>query len=88
MVFLSSYNKFCGNKLTYKELYDNLPIQIINAESGTEDNVIYFYAAFQDPDPVYNLLVDEKTGLSVEGMIQPDSRMEIEKMYKIHMIII
>lgn len=77
--FYHHTTNFCGNKLTYKELYDNLPIQIINAESGTEDNVIYFYAAFQNPDPVYNLLVDEKTGLSVEGMIQPDSRMEIEK---------
>lgn len=77
--FYHHTTNFCGNKLTYKELYDNLPIQIINAESGTEDNVIYTFAMFQNPDPVYNLLVDEKTGLSVEGMIKPDSKMEIEK---------
>lgn len=67
---------FENNKLTYSKLKNNLPNQLINYKDG---EMLKYWSKFQKPEPVQMSLQDEKTGLSVEGMIKPDSKMEIEK---------
>lgn len=65
---------FENNKLTYSKLKNNLPNQLINYKDG---KMLKYWSKFQDPEPVQMNLQDEKTGLSVEGMIVPDSELNV-----------
>lgn len=67
---------FTYNKLTYAELYSKLPPQLLNY---TDDygKLLDTWACIQTPDPVFGTLKDEKTGLSVEGMIVPESELNV-----------
>lgn len=71
----SSYTTdFENNKLTYSKLKNNLPNQLINYKDG---KMLEYWSKFQDPEPVQMSLQDEKTGLSVEGMIVPESELNV-----------
>lgn len=72
------------NKLTYNELYYKLPEQIVNYESSEYDfRLIDVWAKKQSPDPVpdpvFTNIVNNTTGISIEGIVIPDATLEINQ---------
>lgn len=67
---------FTYNKLTYAELYNKLPPHFLDY-TNKYGKLLDTWACIQTPDPVFGTLKDEKTGLSVEGMIVPESELNV-----------
>lgn len=67
---------FEENKLTYIQIKNKLPSHLFEYRDGF---LLEFWTMIQIPDPVPGSLQDEKTGISIEGMIRPDSKMEVVK---------
>lgn len=67
---------FEENKLTYIQIKNKLPSHLFEYRDGF---LLEFWTKIQIPDPVPGSLQDEKTGISIEGMIRPDSKMEVVK---------
>lgn len=67
---------FTYNKLTYAELYNKLPPHFLDY-TNKYGKLLDTWACIQTPDPVFETLKDEKTGLSVEGMIVPESELNV-----------
>ena len=62
---------FSYNKLSLKELNEKLPSQL--------KEYFDFWMYDQTPDPEELNLVDESTGISVKGTMNPDTTLDIEK---------
>ena len=69
----TSCTNFSVNKLSTKEMVSKLPKRF--ADSGD----IEFWAIDQTPDPEELDLVDEGTGIKVNGTMDPDATLKVEK---------
>lgn len=73
---LYATTNFWYNKLTYEEMINKLPPQIVN---DTEYNWIYFWSMYQDPEPpIEKDIVDQETGIQVSGLMHPDAVLNVK----------
>lgn len=72
---------FGKNKLTYNELYYNLPSQLVEFESD-EYKLIDVWAILQSPDEVplpVETVLNSESGISISGLIIPDATLQVNQ---------
>ena len=69
--FINSSTDFSYNKLSRKEISSKLPAQL--------SDWFNFWADYQEPDPENLELIDTNTGIKVQGTMDPDANLNVEK---------